>query len=136
LTEVFVFGVDLCNKRNMLHNVPAGVSEIAIGRQVQLQGRMYFESASKVKILLYRLFVSNELFEMNFADAMYNCLLRRMELVAFDRADELHRYWNTSSYYGKAMGIGDSIFTYFNRFHQVYLSLRNHALLDCGNYSN
>jgi hypothetical protein len=53
---------------------------------------------------------------MTFDDAMYNCLLRRMELVAFDRPDELHRYWNTSSYYEKAMGIGDTILTFFLSF--------------------
>jgi hypothetical protein len=43
---------------------------------------------------------------MTFADAMYNCMLRRMELVAFDMPGELHEYWTNSSYYGKALNIG------------------------------
>jgi hypothetical protein len=44
--------------------------------------------------------------EMTFAQAIYNCLLRRMELVAFDMSEELHAYWYQSGFYGKAMNIG------------------------------
>jgi hypothetical protein len=43
---------------------------------------------------------------MDFGSAMYNCLLRRMELVAFDTDKELHPYWSQSSYYGKTINIG------------------------------
>jgi hypothetical protein len=44
---------------------------------------------------------------MTFAEAMYNCMLRRMELVAFDTPNELHSYWINSSYYSRAMGMGE-----------------------------
>jgi hypothetical protein len=47
---------------------------------------------------------------MTFAEAMYNCMLRRMELVAFDQPEELHEYWTYSGYYGKIMSIGISLF--------------------------
>jgi hypothetical protein len=43
---------------------------------------------------------------------------------------ELHTYWTNSSYYGKAMGIGDIIFTSSSRYNNIK-SLRNHPLLDC-----
>jgi hypothetical protein len=46
---------------------------------------------------------------MTFAEAMYNCMLRRMELVAFDKSKELHEYWSESSIYGKVMSIGMSL---------------------------
>jgi hypothetical protein len=48
---------------------------------------------------------------MDFAAAMYNCLLRRMELVAFDTKDEIHSYWMRSNYYAQAMSTGSDFST-------------------------
>jgi hypothetical protein len=74
---------------------------------VQLQGRVYFESASKVKLILFAFAMSGTIvIQMNFEGAMYNCLIRRMELVAFDMAEELHEYWTQSDYYPRALKIG------------------------------
>jgi hypothetical protein len=43
---------------------------------------------------------------MDFESAMYNCLLRRMELVAFDENIEYNDYWKNSFFYQRAMGLG------------------------------
>jgi hypothetical protein len=37
---------------------------------------------------------------MNFEDALYNCLLRRADLVAFDEVEEsISNYWPKSTYF-------------------------------------
>jgi hypothetical protein len=43
---------------------------------------------------------------MNFEDAMYNCLLRRANLVAFEERGEMHEYWQNSSYFQNAFDMG------------------------------
>jgi hypothetical protein len=58
---------------------------------------------------------------MTFSEALYNCLLRRMELVAFDMTNETHDYWTYSSYYGRALNIGK---LKLNALAQFLLTLR------------
>jgi hypothetical protein len=43
---------------------------------------------------------------MNFEDAMYNCLLRRATLVAFEEEKELNKYWHNGSYFQEAFDMG------------------------------
>jgi hypothetical protein len=43
---------------------------------------------------------------MNYEDAMYNCLLRRATLVAFEEKSELNKYWYNSSYFQNAFETG------------------------------
>jgi hypothetical protein len=49
------------------------------------------------------------MFQMNFEDAMYNCLLRRSSLVAFEEDSELHSYWFNSTYFQNAFDLGSSL---------------------------
>jgi hypothetical protein len=44
---------------------------------------------------------------MKFEDAMYNCLLRRATLVAFDSENEFeNNYWTNSTYFQTAFDMG------------------------------
>jgi len=72
-----------------------------------------------------RLFFLNHgnLFQVDFRTALYNCLVRRLELVAFETESELSaNYWTNNKEYQEAMETGSSIFNFFF-FHDGIFSL-------------